>query len=337
MRGPRIKEEGQGFYHIVSRIVDRRRVLDTKEKERFRDLMRRVEAFSGVQILTYTILDNHFHILLMVPPRREVSDEEFLVRMACLYDETVVQMLARELKVRREEKLPEAAEAMKARWVARMYDLSAFMKTLKQRITQSYNRRHGRVGTLWEERFKSILVQGRPGALGTVAAYIDLNAVRAGIVGDPKDYRFSGYGEAMGGGELARNGLGMVMGTLGQPQGWHEAATAYRQLVYVAGEAQGLDRFGNPTRPGFKPEVVRQVLEAGGQLSLPELLRCRVRYFTDGVVMGTEDYVEGVFEKYRARFGEKRESGARPMRGGFAQLFTARRLRLNVITIPATG
>jgi putative transposase len=40
-------------------------------------------------------------------------------------------------------------------------------------------------------------------ALAMIAAYIDLNAVRAGLVVDPKDYRFCGYGEAMGGGLLA--------------------------------------------------------------------------------------------------------------------------------------
>lgn len=63
-----------------------------------------------------------------------------------------------------------------------MYNVSQFMKTLKQQVTQSYNRRHGRKGTLWEERFKSLLVQGRMGTLGAVASYIDLNAVRAGVV-----------------------------------------------------------------------------------------------------------------------------------------------------------
>ena len=58
MRVPRIKEEGEGFYHLLSRIVDRRRVLDEKEKERFRQLMHRAAVFSGIDVLTYSILDN---------------------------------------------------------------------------------------------------------------------------------------------------------------------------------------------------------------------------------------------------------------------------------------
>jgi putative transposase len=84
----------------------------------------------------------------------------------------------------REDGHHEAAEALKAHYTYRMYDVSEFAKTLKQRITMSYNRRHGRRGTLWEERFKSLLVGNSEGALSAVAAYIDLNAVRAGIVSD---------------------------------------------------------------------------------------------------------------------------------------------------------
>ena len=42
---------------------------------------------------------------------------------------------------------------------------------------------------LWAERFKSVLVEGSREALLTVAAYIDLNAERAGLVGDPAEYR----------------------------------------------------------------------------------------------------------------------------------------------------
>ena len=103
------------------------------------------------------------------------------------------------------------ADRLKARWTYRMYDISEFMKTLLQRLSQSYNTRHERKGTLWLGRFKSLLVQGSQFALSAVAAYIDLNAVRAGLVADPKDYRFCGYGEAMGGLKPARKGLWQVI------------------------------------------------------------------------------------------------------------------------------
>ena len=68
MRFPRVKAEGQSFYHCVSRVVDRRFIFQTTgpgsaEAERFLLLMRRLEAFSGVRVLTYALMSNHFHLL----------------------------------------------------------------------------------------------------------------------------------------------------------------------------------------------------------------------------------------------------------------------------------
>ena len=52
-----------------------------------------------------------------------------------------------------------------------------------------------------------------------------LNRVRAGIVKDPKEYWWSGYGEAEGGGVQAREGLADVIGGLyGRMMSWREVA-----------------------------------------------------------------------------------------------------------------
>ncbi len=85
------------------------------------------------------------------------------------------------------------------------------MKTLMQRFTKWFNRTHARSGNLWEDAFKSVIVEDGVAAK-TIAAYIDLNPVRAGMVKDPAEYRWSSYGEAIGGGakgngKKARAGL----------------------------------------------------------------------------------------------------------------------------------
>jgi hypothetical protein len=66
------------------------------------------------------------------------------------------------------------------------------------------------LGTLWMDRFKSVLVQGEGNPLQTMAAYIDLNPVRARLVADPKDYRWCGYAEAVAGHAKAQQGLAMI-------------------------------------------------------------------------------------------------------------------------------
>lgn len=80
-----------------------------------------------------------------------------------------------------------------------MVDVSELVKTVKQRFSMGYNHKEGRRGTLWEERFKSVIVEDSRLALQAMGAYIDLNPARAGIVDDPKDYCWSGYGEALAG------------------------------------------------------------------------------------------------------------------------------------------
>jgi hypothetical protein len=73
-------------------------------------------------------------------------------------------------------------------------------------------RRHERRGTPWMERFKSVLVEDGE-ALRTMALYIDLNPVRAGLVADPKDDFWTGYGEAAGGLKSAVPVTGSAAGT----------------------------------------------------------------------------------------------------------------------------
>ena len=81
-----------------------------------------------------------------------------------------------------------------------------------------HNRKHGRRGTIWEERFGSVVVEEEERALRTMAAYIDLNPVRAGMVEDPAEYRWSGYAEAMAGKARSRRGLVRIIGQMAWPR-----------------------------------------------------------------------------------------------------------------------
>jgi hypothetical protein len=82
--------------------------------------------------------------------------------------------------------------------------------------------------------------------------------------------------------------------------------------VFVSRPERGIENVR--VRVGFKREDVKKVLENGGKLSFGEALRCRFRYLTDGLVFGRRVFVNKVFEGTRKYFGEKRTSGARPIR-----------------------
>ncbi|MFT4550667.1 MAG: putative transposase [Verrucomicrobiales bacterium] len=315
------------YYHCLSRVVDRNFVFHEHERDVFGKILRQVEGFSGVRVLTWTILSNHFHVLVEVPPRPdfELRDDEILDRCRELYSPD--SMIAIEWEFSEAQRLGgRVLKELRARFLKRMWDLSEFMKTLKQKFTLWFNREHERVGVLWESRFKSVIVEGHWNSLLKVAAYIDLNAVRAGIVDDPKDYRWCGYSEAEAGDRVARRGISSALDDMKGGATWRDVGSRYRRILFGIGE-------GNTVRVGLSKASVAKVWEAGGRLSLAQLLRCRVRYFSDGLVVGSEYFVESVFAVMRKAFAPGRKDGARRMRGGggWDGMRVARALRVKPI------
>ncbi|MFN9512684.1 MAG: transposase, partial [Akkermansiaceae bacterium] len=320
-----------------SRVVERRFAFGVEEKEKFRMFMRMYENFSGCRVLSYCLMSNHVHLLVEVPPMPEegIADDVFLKRLAALYSEAFVADVASQIHEARHEGgleggNPARVEEIKGRFTHRMHDLSQLMKGLMQRFTQWFNGQHKRKGRLWEDRFKSVIVESGTAAR-VMAAYIDLNPVRAGIVEEPEEYRWSSYGEAVGGGpkgngKKSREGLVRAMmsdrdvgfdATL-----WKQASRQYRKLMGMA-----LDRKPSNAKRIVRSERVEANMERQedqtaaecsrylGELGMAKILLARVRYFTDGAVIGSKSFVNEAFAAARERFSEKRKDGARKMRG----------------------
>ena len=343
------------IYHCVTRVVDRRFAFEQADKEKFRTLMRMHEDFTGCRVLAYCLMSNHVHLLLEVPPMAEggVSDEELLQRMRALHNEVAVAEVAKRLGELRKAGRDAAARELHASITYRMHDLGEFMKALLQRFSRWFNTNHQRTGTLWESRFKSVLVEDGIAAR-TMAAYIDLNPVRAGMVADPGDYRWSSYGEAMGGGPKG-NGkkarAGLVRAIMAH-KGWEadarhwpgEVSRSYRIVLLEEGEekleevvTKGGKLEVKVARKGMKKaevDVEMGQLQRGRDVAISKMLRCRVRYFTDGAVIGSRGFVDEVFRRFRDRFGGTRKDGARKLRGSAAAaagtLWSVRDLKIGI-------
>jgi len=338
----------------------------------FVHLMRKYAAFHDVEVISYCIMSNHFHLLVEVPPKKKgasipMSDEAFLERLKAFSSKLYYTDIQQKLVQFRNSGCDKAAEEVKAKHTCRMRDLSCFMQGLKRRFTQWFNRTHNRTGTLWEGRFKSVLVEDGYAAR-VISAYIDLNPIRAGMVRRPEDYRWCSYGEAMKpvgdkGRALARAGLCRVMqlheeaevrvpsetsGVLwekeaGESTGMQGMSGAewYRMMLFADGEEVFSSRpeIGVKkilVRKGFKRQDVEEVLAKGGKLSFGEALRCKVRYFSDGMVFGSRSFVDQVFSGSRGYFSEKRTTGARPLRGvgwtsGRNRLYSMRELKKEIL------
>lgn len=352
-------------YHVTSRVVHRQFLFQGDEKEQFRVLMRMYERFTGCRVLAYCVMTNHFHLLLEVPPPPAdgefgISEDELIHRLGGLYSRAYVAGVKGEIlearaiaEGKREDsgRLGKAAQkkslafgkaqlaAIFDRYTRRMHDLSEFMRGLLQRYTRWFNKNHGLRGTLWEDRFHSVIVESGLAAK-TMAAYIDLNPVRAGMVEDPADYRWSSYGEAVGGGrgaKKAQEGLVRAIYAMGSREvsarSWAQGGVGkeYRRILISDGVEQTEERGGVATkqrvvvrkgmdRKKAEAELARLSEEGTQDLRISKVVRCRVRYFTDGAVIGSKGFVEGIFQASRDRFGPKRKDGARKPRGALGEM-----------------
>jgi putative transposase len=321
MRTRRLKahpDASSGFYHCMSRVVDRQFIFGEIEKEHFVRLMRQYARFCGIQILTFCLMGNHFHLLIEVPKRPEFppNDAELLQRISAIYPPAHVEQIRRQLADT--SLLSIQKDALRQRFWQRMGDLSQYLKELKQRFSQWHNLRQGRRGTLWEERFKSVLIGADGSALSTIAAYIDLNPVRAGLVTNPARYRWSGYGQAMAGRPEAlsgyqalvtvRNGLNLIpakafklycagLFDYAERRGVFSSTNSRNKTNNTANPSASARR---PQKPYREPGLVRQLLH-------------RISYFTDGAVIGSRNFVESIGLHHQHWLQRKRKSCPHPV------------------------
>jgi REP element-mobilizing transposase RayT len=348
------------IYHVINRVVDRKFAFGEEEKEQFRIYMRMYENFSGCRVLSYCVMCNHIHLLLEVPPMQEggLSDEELLKRLKAIYTKAYVAGVAKELaeargKIAAGHGGEKWVAEVHARYAYRMHDLGEYMKVLLMRFSRWFNTKHKRTGALWESRYKSVLVEEGITAQ-TMAAYIDLNPVRAGMVTDPAEYRWSSYGEAMGGGAKgngakARAGLVRAMlahkGYGADSKLWAKRVSREYRMVLLEEGKEELQVVINAegeqdlkiVKKGMKRAVADEELarlERGRNVALRKMLRFRVRYFTDGAVIGSRAFVDEVFRETRVRFGPNRKNGARQFRGAGSAaagiIWSARDLRKEI-------
>ena len=98
-----------------------------------------------------------------------------------------------------------------------------------------------------------------------------------------------------------------------------EASRIYRRSMGLAlGRKSGraeVESRGEVTKNTAEMMVSKDNETVLPDLRLAAMLRHRVRYFTDGAVIGSKDCVELCFEQARERFGRKRKKGAKRIRG----------------------
>ncbi|WP_407079413.1 transposase, partial [Candidatus Venteria ishoeyi] len=206
-RKEQVSKHINGHYHCISRAV-RRAFLCGVDKQsgcnyehRRQWILDRLEVLAGqfaVEVCAYTIMSNHYHLVLHVDYEQSLTwDAEEVVKRWCTLfppqalkdsddkqiDTEVVNAYFARLT---------ADEEKVTLWRERLADLSWFMRCLNEPIARQANKEDECTGRFWEGRFKSQALLD-DAALISCMAYVDLNPVRAAIAQTPEDSEFTSF------------------------------------------------------------------------------------------------------------------------------------------------
>jgi len=226
----RVREYGT-IHHLTSRIAHRVFFLGVDEKNDLIEFIRRSIDFSGLKLLGWCILSNHFHLLVYLPEPVELSEEEIFCRYA--------RIKGKEARIAAENRVSEwrrsGDEKRAEEWFAslkrRMNDIGEFMKMVKQWFTEEYNRRQTHCGTLWESVYHDRLVARDVKSMSRVLGYIHLNPIRAALSDSYDGYIWSSFAALCRKDEMALDGIRFVYNC---PEGEREELISqHRELLDV--------------------------------------------------------------------------------------------------------
>ena len=201
-RNQQICVEETPYYHVVSRCV-RRAFLCGKDqltgkcfehrRQWIIDRIKQVTAVFAIDVCSYAIMSNHFHIVLKVNSTKEWNATQVLMTWCSLYSLPVLcdRYLKGEIETKAE--LRKVKEYV-AEYRTRLASVSWYMKSINEYVARMANEEDKCTGHFWESRFKSqALLDER--ALLTCMAYVDLNPIRAGMAKALTDSEFTSIKE----------------------------------------------------------------------------------------------------------------------------------------------
>ena len=201
-RNQQICVEETPYYHIVSRCVRRAFLCgeDSVSGRSFEhrrkwlvDRIKFVTSVFDIDVCSYAIMSNHFHIVLRVGDTSEWPANRILMAWQTLY--SLPLLCDRYLKgeINTEAELKKVKEYV-TEYRSRLMSVSWYMKAINEYVARMANSEDKCTGHFWESRFKSQALLDE-GALLTCMAYVDLNPIRAGMAKALQDSEFTSIKE----------------------------------------------------------------------------------------------------------------------------------------------
>jgi len=279
-RLPRLKiENDTGWYHLCARVAGWLDWLPFDEDPMAREqLLRTLRKYLQVyfcQAAGFSLMGNHYHLVVRFSKFRPLSSQQLYRRAQQLYPHP-----HRVLRSPRQWQ----------RFHRRLFDVSEFMRNVQQSYAKWYNRHYQRRGSFWGERFKSSIL-GDSNALLNALIYVELNPVRAGLVERPEDWRWSSASLRLLGQDDWLIPLEELMTDGSDPE---TLCADYRALLYHRGAIRTKPNSSVIREDLLRQEQARGFHRAGAYCK-------RLRFFTDGLVLGSRLQVEHWIRDLRRR------------------------------------
>ena len=282
-------------YHIMSRTALDGFPLEAFEKDFLLDLIKRMSALFFTEVYGFSLMGNHFHLLVKMIPEDRFSDEDVKARLIDYYGEKKAPT--------GDGKLPFIRQ--------KLASLSEFIREIKVNFTRFYNKRHGRRGYFWGDRFKSVIVENGETLINCLA-YIDLNPVRAGIVDRPEEYRWNSLGYHL----QTSNQDGFLSMDFGLAEfnvkSEKERVRRNREYVYETGAILPSDK---PYVKAVDHKIIAKERKQGFEISRTDRFLYRTRYFTDSGIIGSREFVFGTYLQFKHLFQSKNEKKPKSVKG----------------------
>jgi len=277
-RQARFLSDEDAWYHVMNRAAGdptQSPLQEPETQQKLLDLIRFYLSVYSCRLGGYTLMGNHYHLVLFMEKYRELKREQLERRARRLYGRNFQR------RFRSDEDWE--------RFNKRLFKLSELMRNIDGQFTSWYNPRQGRRGGFWADRYKSVWLEDLA-ALQDGLLYVELNPVRAGLVELPEQWR---AGSAWCRKQGQTDGLVGLSEIFAEEEAGQEYESYRGRLLY-----RGME----PGREG-QSRIPEWIVEAEQQRGFrrPGMFRQSVRCMTDGVVLGSRARIEQLLGVCRER------------------------------------
>lgn len=277
MRRSRYKSTDDAFYHIFTRVAGDPDSYPLQERKAYRKLIETIQFFVRIycsQLAAFEIMGTHYHFIVFIEKFRRLTRQQLIERAQMLYGK------------RFELKTSAWSDCDWERFNRKLFDVSSLMQQINGSYGTWFNRKFNRRGHFWGDRFRNPELLDLS-AVQECLLYIELNAVRAGLVKRPEQWK---AGSARLRWKKKDQNL-MPLSQIFVGIEYEEVYTLYRYRLYHRGAVRTKD--GQVT---ISPLVLQKEVRSGFHRT--GLYLDQLRFYTDGLAVGSHRRVEKILNQF---------------------------------------